>query len=102
MEVSTLAELVRGEGRSLRVHSQVVARISAKVQGLIHATAPGEVVKLARDFTYETLELALDLVYTGLITVTRDEGRDLDDIFCVWRAEQKLHELVGPQPVAED
>ena len=31
MEVSTLAELVRGEGRSQRVHSMVVARISAKV-----------------------------------------------------------------------
>ena len=102
LEVSTLTELVRGEGRSLRVHSQVVARISAKVQGLIHAAAPGEPVKIARDFTYETLEQALELVYNGLIVVTRDEGRDLDDIFCVWRADQKLHEIVGPQPVAED
>ena len=102
MEVSTLAELVRGEGRSQRVHSMVVARISAKVQGLINATAPGETVKLARDFTFETLELALDLVYAGIITVTHDEARDLDDIFCCWRAEQKLHEVVGPQPEAED
>ena len=93
---------LRGEGRTLMVHAQVVARISAKVQGLIHAAAPGEPVKLARDFTYETLEQALELVYNGLLVVTRVEAMDLDDIFCVWRADQKLHEIAGPQPVAED
>ena len=102
MEVSTLAELVGGQGRTQRVHSVVIARISTKVQGLMNATIPGETVKLARDFTFDTLDLALDLVYAGLITVTRDEARDLDDIFCCWRAEQKLHEVVGPQPEAED
>ena len=101
LEVSTLAEL-RGAGRTLMVHAQVVARISAKVQGLINAAAPGAPVKLARDFTYETLEQALELVYNGQLVVTRVEAMDLDDIFCVWRADMKLHEIPGPQPVAED
>ena len=102
LEVSTLAELVGGEGRTQRVHAMVVARISTKAKRLINATAPGETVKLARDFSFDTLELALDLVYAGLITVTHDEAEDIDDIICCWRAEQKLHRVVGPQPQAED
>ena len=42
------------------------------------------------------------MVYNGELVVTRVEAMDLDDIFCVWRADMKLQEIPGPQPEAED
>ena len=97
-----MSELVGGQGRTLRVHAVVVTRISSKVQELINSTAPGETVQLARGFRFDTLELALDLIYAGHITVPHDDAEDIDDMVSCWRAEQKLHEVVGPQPQAED
>ena len=100
--VSTRSEVVGGQGRTLQVHAVVITRISTKVEDLVNSTAPGETVQLAGSFRFDTLAHALDLIYTGHITVPHDDAEDVDDLVSCWRAQHKLHEVAAPQPQAED
>ena len=102
IEVSTRSEVVDGQGRTMRVHAMVIKRISHKVEELVNSTPPGETVQLAGCFRFDTLSNALDLIYSGYITVPHDDAEDVDDLVSCWRAQHKLHEVTAPQAQAED
>ena len=102
LEVTTRREVVDGLGRTMRVHSIVLRRVSRKVEELIDSTPPDETVQLAGWFRFDTLSDALDLVYAGYINVGPDEAEDVDDLLCCWRAQHKLYRVTAPQGQAED
>ena len=97
LEVTTRREIQEGLGRTMRVYSIVMRRVSRKVEELIDLTPPEEPVQLAGWFTFETLSDALDLVYAGYLNVGADESEDVDDLLCVWRAQHKLYRVTAPQ-----